>query len=157
MHDKFFLKVIYEKHRCYQFIVICLVREKKVAIFNFILGIIKILVRKEEIWLDTVSMGSWKVGHDLATEQKYLALRIAVRTKNIYTKAGHRKSYTSVNGYKRFMQMAQTVALPGRLPVIFNHLLVLQPWTSHLASEWLSLFLCKMGIRALDSLDSWED
>jgi len=157
MHDKLFQKVIYEKHRCYQFIVICLVRGKEVAIFHFILGIIKILVRKEEIWPDTVSMGSWKIGHDLATEQQYLALRIAVRTKNIYTKAGHRENYTSVNGYNRFMQTAQTVALPGTLPVIFNHLLVLQPWTSHLASEWLNLFLCKMGIRALDSLDRWED
>lgn len=155
MHDKFFQKVICERNRCYQFIVICLVREKEVAMFHFILSVIKILVRKEEIWPDTVSMGSWKIGHDLMTEQQYLALRIAVRTKNIYTKARHRQSYTFVNGYKRFMQKAQTVALPARLPVIFNHLLV--PWTSHLASECLNLFLCKMGIRALDSLDSWED
>ena len=132
-----------------------LVREKEVAMFHFILSVIKILVRNKEIWPDTVSMGSWKVGHDLMTEQQYLALRIVVRTKNIYTKAWHRQSYTFVNGYKRFMQRAQTVALPARLPVTFNHLLV--PWTSQLASECLNLFLCKMGIRALDSLDSWED
>lgn len=155
MHDKFFQKVICERNTCYQFIVIWLVREKEVAMFHFILSVIKILVKKEEIWPDTVSMGSWKIGHGLATEQQYLALRIVVRTKNIYTKVWHRQSYTFVNGYKRFMQRAQTVALPARLPVIFNHLLV--PWTSHLASEYLNLFLCKMGIRALDSLDSWED
>ena len=48
------------------------------------------------------------------TQQQYLALRIAVRTKNIYTKARHRESYTSVNGCKRFMQRAQIVALPAR-------------------------------------------
>ena len=52
---------------------------------------------------------------------------ISLETKNIHTKAGHRENYTSVNGYNRFMQTAQTVALPGTLPVIFNHLLVLQP------------------------------
>ena len=50
----------------------------------------------------------------MVTQQQYLALRIAVRTKNIYTKARHRESYTSVNGCKRFMQRAQIVALPAR-------------------------------------------